>query len=91
MIVEIFMPRKLQALLGFYVSWIGKGIFFIFIAVLMLLPFDERVKDGKKNLYIYFIVAAVYQFVLAAFMIVLGVLSLLNVHKVHRAHPIVDK
>lgn len=90
MIVEIFMPRRLQALLGFYMSWIGKGIFYILIAVLMILPFDERVRDGDQKLYIYFIVTSVYQFVLAAFMIVLGVLSALNIHTVSRARPIVE-
>lgn len=90
MAVEIFMPKVLRGLLGFYSTWIGKGIFYLLIAVILLIPFNDKVKINKDKTYVYFIVAAVYMFVLAAFIIVLGVLSALGVLS-HRSSSIITK
>ena len=77
-VVEIFMPSRLQALMGFYVTWIGKAVLFIFVGVLFIIPFDEF-NGGNNDICIYFIITAVYNFILAVFLIVLGILSLVHV------------
>lgn len=82
------MPSKLQALMGFYVTWIGKAVLFIFIGVLFIIPFDEF-DNANKDICIYFIITAVYNFVLAVFLIVLGILSLLSVVSRRSSHSIV--
>lgn len=90
MAVEIFMPKFLRGLLGFYSTWIGKGVFYFFIAVLLLIPYNDKVRINSDKSYIYFIVVAVYMFVLAVFIIVLGILNALGVLS-HRSSSIITK
>lgn len=88
--VEIFMPKVLRGLMGFYLTWAGKGIFYILIGVILLIPFSNKIKLNGDKIYIFFIVVAIYLFVMAAFLLVLGILSALGTVSV-RSSSIVTK
>ena len=77
------MPKKLRGLMAFYLTWAGKAVFFIFIGVLLLIPWELGFK-----LRVYFLVSAIYMFVVAIIYIVLQVLSCVGKFS-KRAHPIV--
>ena len=84
-VVEIFMPSKLRSLMAFYLTWTGKAVSFIFIAVLLIIPFENKAKHRA-----YYLVAAIYLFVVAAILIVLQVIGCLG--KISsRSHPIINK
>ena len=84
-VVEIFMPTKLRSLMAFYLTWTGKAVAFIFIAVLLIIPFENKVKFRA-----YYLVAAIYLFVVAAILIVLQVIGCLGKFS-SRSHPIINK
>lgn len=84
-VVEIFMPTKLRSLMAFYLTWTGKAVSFIFIAVLLIIPFEAKAKFRA-----YYLVAAIYLFVVSAILIVLQVIGCLG--KISsRSHPIINK
>jgi hypothetical protein len=41
---EVFMPGRLMGWVSFYLTWVGKAIWYIFVGVLLLLPYQARVK-----------------------------------------------
>lgn len=83
-IVEIFMPSRLAGWMGFYVTWAGKGLFFIFIGVLLILPYQAGV-----NPEVYYLIAAIYLFVVAVILIVLQILAAVSVHSRSSSHSII--
>lgn len=84
-IVEVFMPIRLQSWVGFYLTWVGKGLYFIFIGVLLLLPYEENVARYRA----FFLIAAIYLFVLAVILIAFQILACVSVHGHSTSHPII--
>ena len=82
-VVEIFMPKKMRGLMAFYLTWLGKAIFFVFIGVLLLIPWEAKIKAR-----VFFLIAAIYVFVVAFIYVILQVFSCIGKFS-KRSHPIV--
>ena len=86
MVVEIFMPPKLQVWMAFYLTWTGKALFFIFLGVFFIIP--TKMTNGYDG---FFIFTVVYLIILAIALIVLQVLSCTSVSSRKQARPIIIK
>ena len=86
MVVEIFMPPKLQVWMAFYLTWTGKALFFIFLGVFFIIP--AKMTNGYDG---FFIFTVVYLLILAVALIVLQVLSCTSVSSRKQARPIIIK
>ena len=86
MVVEIFMPPKLQVWMAFYLTWTGKALFFIFLGVFFIIP--TKMTKGYDG---FFIFTVVYLLILAVALIVLQILSCTSVTARKTARPIIIK
>lgn len=86
MVVEIFMPPKLQVWMAFYLTWTGKALFFIFLGVFFIIP--TKMTKGYDG---FFIFTVVYLLILAVALIVLQILSCTTTTARKQARPIIIK
>eukprot|EP00727_Mastigamoeba_balamuthi_P008717 m51a1_g4468 hypothetical protein (145) ;mRNA; r:232289-233038 len=83
---EIFMPSLLQSWLTFYMRWLGKGLFFVYLGVIMLLPYEQTNGRDERPFYL---VAGIFTIVVGCLYCLLQILAALSVHSHKQAQPII--
>ena len=92
MIAEIVNPPKLQYMVGFYTTWFGKAIVQALVGVVLIVPYTDVQQEAVSGYTsIMFIVSCVYNLLFAAFLIVMGVLSLFKFHTISMITPMLSK
>eukprot|EP01107_Rhizomastix_libera_P004803 TRINITY_DN1790_c0_g1_i1.p2 TRINITY_DN1790_c0_g1~~TRINITY_DN1790_c0_g1_i1.p2 ORF type:complete len:135 (-),score=24.87 TRINITY_DN1790_c0_g1_i1:109-513(-) len=76
--MEVFMPAFIRKYIGFYTTWVGKAMFFIFFGVLLLLPL---------NWFAY--LSGIYTIALGFILILIQVLAVCQFHGHNTANSII--